>query len=302
MARLPFATVLPRRLSSPLSSLLPSLLAPLLPLLCGLSHAQTVTTPALSLRLSYELSAAPEPAAAPLSATAATKRSLSALLQRSLPRDPQVQAAQAALAAAQARYAQARSRLLPNLGLQSTHGRSSDKDGLFSVERQTRQVEATLRWNLYRGGADYAELKATEFEVAAAQADVRRAKEEVTERIAEAWFDVQRLARTLALAEARLADVVQLVAQVARQSEAGKASELDLQQAQNAQLEAELAQDALASDYQSAQIKLQLLTDPQTKVTLTRSSVDAAHDMADINLPPSSTSSPGDTSHNAALA
>lgn len=191
--------------------------------------------------------------------SAASGRTLPLLLAQALPRDPQVQGAQAVLAVAQARYRQARSRLFPNLGLQAENGRSTDLDGRFTVERQTRQVEATLRWNIYRGGADQGDIAASEFEVAAAEADLRRAKEESAERLAEAYFDLLRLARTRDHAGARLAEVVQLVAQVARQSEAGKLSDLDLQQAQNAQLEAELAQEALDSDYRSAQIKLRLL-------------------------------------------
>lgn len=197
--------------------------------------------------------------AAPTRFSAAPGRTLPLLLAQALPRDPQVQGAQAVLAVAQARYRQARSRLFPNLGLQAENGRSTDLDGRFTVERQTRQVEATLRWNIYRGGADRGDIAASEFEVAAAEADLRRAKEESAERLAEAYFDLLRLARTRDHAGARLAEVVQLVAQVARQSEAGKLSELDLQQAQNAQLEAELAQEALESDYHSAHIKLRLL-------------------------------------------
>jgi outer membrane protein TolC len=233
------------------------------------------------------------------------------LLERAVAGDPQVQAAQAALASAQARYRQARSRLLPNLGVQSTNGRSTDQDGPFNVERHTSQLEATLRWNLYRSGADYADMVAGGYEVMAAAADLRRAKEESAERIAEAYFDVQRLARTLSLAEARLADVVQLVAQVARQSEAGKVSELDLQQAQNAQLEAELAQDSLASDYQSAQIKLQRLTDPLNRGVLAasgsasgsasgnESASEPANELADFAF---SQSGAADSARNAALA
>ena len=290
-------SLLPIRLQIRLPMRLRVLLPILLPIVCGLAHGQAVVTPPLSLRLSYELSVQANPPATPLPSTAA--RGLTALLETTVSRDPQVQVAQAALAGAQARYRQARSRLLPNLGVQSTNGRSSDKDGPFSVERHTRQVEATLRWNLYHGGADYADMVASEFEVAAALADVRRAKEESAERLAEAYFDVQRLARTQSFAQARLADVVQLVAQVARQSEAGKASELDLQQAQNAQLEAELAQDALASDYQSAQIKLQLLADPLAKASITGSGSAAANDLVDFSFAQSGAST---SARNAALA
>ncbi|MFM9438327.1 outer membrane protein TolC, partial [Janthinobacterium sp. CG_23.3] len=186
-------------------------------------------------------------------------RGLPALLARALGRDPQVRAAHAALAGAQARYRQARSRLLPNAGIQASRGRSNDLDGAVDVERRTQQVEASLRWNVYNGGADRAEMAAAGHEVAAAEAELRRAREEGAERLAEAYFDVQRLDRTLLRSAARLIEVAQLVAQVGRQTELGKASELDAQLAQSSQLDAELTQDGLLSDRLTAQIKLAAL-------------------------------------------
>lgn len=184
---------------------------------------------------------------------------LHALLARVVVRDAQVQSAQAALASAQARYRQARSRMLPNLGVQANHGRSNDLDGRLTVERKTQQVEASLRWNLYQGGTDYAELAASEAEIIAAEAELQRANEEVAVRLSEAYSDLLRLRHSQRSAAARLAEVRQLVAQVALQTEAGKLSELDLQQAQNAELEAELSHSTLDSEQQSALIRLRLL-------------------------------------------
>ncbi|MEG2034057.1 MAG: TolC family protein, partial [Janthinobacterium sp.] len=89
-------------------------------------------------------------------------RGLPALLARAVPRDPQVIAAQAALATTEARYKQARSRLFPTAALQATRGRGNDLDGTQEVERRTHQVEASVRWNVYNGGADRAELDAAE--------------------------------------------------------------------------------------------------------------------------------------------
>ena len=183
-------------------------------------------------------------------------RGLPALLARAVPRDPQVIAAQATLVAAQARYRQARSRLLPNAGIQATGGRGSDLDGPLPVDRRTGQVEASLRWNLYNGGADLAELQAGQREVAAAEVDVRRAREESTARLAETYFDARRLERTLLLSGARLAEVGQLVGQMRRQADLGKASELDYQLAQSARLDAELVEDGLQADRAAAGARL----------------------------------------------
>lgn len=208
-------------------------------------------------------------------------------LGRVLPREPQVQAAQAALAVAQARYRQARSRLFPTLGLQAQHGDSRDLDGRLSVERHTRQAEASLRWNLYQGGSDQVELAANAAEVQAFAAELRRAKEEAAERLSEAYLDLLRLQRTRDSAAQRLAEVGQLVAQVTRQHEAGKLSELDLQQAQNAELEAELASATLDSDYQSGLLRLRLLAGGELPA-----------EIVDLNL---ERITPADTARNAAL-
>ena len=185
---------------------------------------------------------------------------LPALLARSVPRDPQVIAAQAMLGVARARYRQARSRLLPNAGIQASGGHGSDLDGALPVERRTEQVEANMRWNLYNGGADLAELQAGQREVAAAEVDVRRAREESAARLAETYFDVQRLARILLLSKVRLAVVDRLVEQMRRQADLGKASELDYQLAQSSRLDAQVVKDGLQADRAAAGIRLATLT------------------------------------------
>lgn len=186
-------------------------------------------------------------------------RGLPALLARAVPSDPQVITAQAALATAEARYKQARSRLFPTAAMQATRGRSNDVDGTLDVERRTHQVEASVRWNLYNGGADRAELDAAEREMAGAAFDVQRARAESAEKLAEAYFDMQRLERSLLQSQQRLHDVTLLVKQVARQAELGKSSEVDRELAQSSQLDAELVHDGVLTDRLAAQIKLEAL-------------------------------------------
>lgn len=186
-------------------------------------------------------------------------RGLPALLARAVPRDPQVIAAQAAQATAEARYRQARSRLFPTAALQATRGRSNDLDGALDVERRTHQVEASVRWNVYNGGADGAELDAAGRDMAGAAFDVQRARAESAEKLAEAYFDMQRLERSLLQSQERLRDVTQLVQQVTRQAELGKSSEVDRELAQSSQLDAELVHDGLLTDRLAAKIKLEAL-------------------------------------------
>jgi outer membrane protein TolC len=174
-------------------------------------------------------------------------------------------AAQAGLATAQARYKQARSRLFPNAGLQANKGRSNDLDasllpeGSTPVDRRTQEVTASLRWNVYNGGADRAEMSATGREIEAAAADLARAQSEAAERIAEAYFEVQRLDRSLAVSSERMAQVTLLVKLVTRQTELGKSSTLDGEQALSSQLDAELTHEGLQAERDAAKIKLDTL-------------------------------------------
>ncbi|MEY2891886.1 MAG: hypothetical protein RJA98_1794 [Pseudomonadota bacterium] len=181
------------------------------------------------------------------------------LLARVLTRDPQVRSAQAGAAIAEARLRQLRSRMAPSAGVQMTRGNSSDLESRTAVDRSVQRSEALLRWNLYNGGADRAEWRAAESEQTAANEDVRRAQDEVAARLAEAWFEAQRLDALRPASRERLADVRRLAQQVTRQSELGRAAEADVQQAQNALLDAEMSNDLLHAERSAAQARLQVL-------------------------------------------
>ena len=210
--------------------------------------------------LACSILAAPASAQTPAPAQVfAPATGLPALLARAVARDPQVIAAQAALATSEARYRQARSRLFPTAALQATRGQSKDLDGALDVERRTHQVEASLRWNLYNGGGDRAELDAAEREMNGAAFDVERARAESAEKLAEAYFDMLRLQRSLLQSQERLAEVSRMTQHVVRQAELGKASEVDRELAQSSQLDADLVHDGLLTDELAARIKLDAL-------------------------------------------
>ena len=75
---------------------------------------------ALLFCMAFACANAAAQSAPPATFQAQSMRGLPALLARAVPRDPQVVAAQAALATTEARYKQARSRLFPNAALQAT--------------------------------------------------------------------------------------------------------------------------------------------------------------------------------------
>ena len=241
MVRLP-----PHALTSALALLLTAWLAP--------AAAQPIGAAAEQLPFLPWLSPAP-PAVlpdVPAPPPAEQAESLGDLLARLLPREPQVRAALAQRQAADERRLQARSRLGPALYLQMNGGQAQETEILQGqINRTTNRVEAGLRWNLYNNGNDSAELSGAERDVAAAEQEWRRAREDVAERIAETYVELLHVQAQLTPAAERLTAV-----QVRQQTDAGKASAADLTQAEASLLDADVAYEQLLADHASARARL----------------------------------------------
>ncbi len=203
------------------------------------------------------------PATKPLMATAGAAsafafapETLPQLLQRVLPSDPQVRSARSQLEVSGERRTQARSRLLPNIGLQATQGRSAEQEFGLPIDRRSQRAETALRWNLYNVGNDAAEVRATGIDETAAEQDLRRAQEDAAQRVGEAYLEVLRLQSVVPRAADRLQAVQRLVEQTRRQADLGKMSDSDAQQAEAALLDAEIAHEETIADHESARRKL----------------------------------------------
>ena len=219
-------------------------------------QAQAQATQALESVKSL-LDAPAAPVLAPLAAApGGATESLAALLGRVLARDPQVRVADSLLQATQQRRLQARSRLGPSVYLSANEGGSSETEFGFPIKRTTSRSEAGLRWNLSNAGNDMAELNGATRDIDVAEQDLRRAREEVAERIAETYTDLLRLQTLLPHAAQRLDAVRKLVEQVRQQTAAGKTSEADATQAATSLLDAEIAHELLAADLDAARKKL----------------------------------------------
>jgi hypothetical protein len=72
---------------------------------------------------------------------------------------PSVRSAQALLRAAEAQITQARSDFLPSLGLSYRNADSRDETQGRPLDRNIRRSDASLRWNIFNGGADTARLR-----------------------------------------------------------------------------------------------------------------------------------------------
>jgi len=194
--------------------------------------------------------------------------SLQALLVRVLERDPQVRVAQLLLQASEQRRVQARSRLGPNVTVSSSYGRSVDNEGGLQINRRTDRTEAGLRWNLYNGGADLAEFRATSREVLAATDELRRAREDVTERLATAYTELVRVEQLVPRATERVDALQRLANQVQRQVEAGRVADADGQQAQASMIDAQIVLEQLQADLDAARQRLAALVGDVVRPTV----------------------------------
>ncbi|MDT7837380.1 TolC family protein [Aquabacterium sp. OR-4] len=191
--------------------------------------------------------------------------SLGAMVARVLAQDPAVRVQGHLLQASDERRQQAGSRMWPTIGLSSSRGSANvSEESLFGsatpFERRTDRTEATVRWNLYNYGNDGAELRGAARDLAAATEELRRAREETAERIAEVYADLLRVQQIVPRSAQRLAAVRRLVQQVGRQNEAGKVSDADLQQAQASLLDAEVVHEQWLADLSSARERLAAVT------------------------------------------
>ncbi len=221
-------------------------------------------------------------------AASAQPASLRDLLARSVPWDPQVRTSAATQAVAQERLAQSKSRLWPTLGLSVNAGESNDADFGLPVKRRIERSELLLRWNLYNGGADAAEISATEREWAAATADLSQAMDLVCERIGMAYLDAWRWQSLIEPSMNRLQTIERWVEQARVQLRAGRLSDADVQQAEYSLVDAQLSHQVLVSEWVGALASLQVYVgEPVSAVapqTLPRLSAEEAQTMVPAGI------------------
>jgi len=186
--------------------------------------------------------------------------SLPSLLGRVLPQDPQVRSSQALTDAAEQRFKTARSRLYgPVLSVEGSHGEATVSQFFVPYKQKTDQSAATLNWNLLNGGADKSEYDAAERELAAAREDLRRAREESAERIAQTYIEALRYQQLSGFSELRIQSLQELLDKARMQHESGKLSEADFVEISANKADAEIDHDQLRVAGISALARLRTL-------------------------------------------
>lgn len=181
-------------------------------------------------------------------ATTAQAQSLQALLEAARAYDATYLAAKAQFDANRAKAEQARSRVLPTVGLSAeafVNRRDSSLNALDdSFNNQTVKLGASHP--LYRPG-NQIEVEQAQRALQAAEAQLQAAEQELIVRVAQAYFDVLAAEDTLTFVRAQKAAVEQQLAAAKRNFEVGTATITDTREAQ-ARYDLVLAQEIAADN------------------------------------------------------
>ncbi|MCX7814977.1 MAG: TolC family outer membrane protein [Tepidimonas ignava] len=181
-------------------------------------------------------------------ATTAQAQSLQALLEAARAYDAAYLAAKAQLDANRAKAEQAKSRVLPTVGLSAeafVNRRDSSLNTLDdSFNNQTVKLGASHP--LYRPG-NHIEVEQAQRALQAAEAQLQAAEQDLIVRVAQAYFDVLAAEDTLTFVRAQKAAVEQQLAAAKRNFEVGTATITDTREAQ-ARYDLVLAQEIAADN------------------------------------------------------
>ena len=186
--------------------------------------------------------------------------SLSAAVQQVIDSHPNVRSSAALLEASAERVRQAKSNFYPTIGLQAASNEAQDSQLGTRLKRSTRNADAFLRWNLFRGLADYHSVRMAKRDNEAASEDLADAHERVALQVAASYLDVLRLRRRLAVAEAYVEQTARLVGDVGKLVAAGKTAPSDIDQVDVGHIEGQWEVAQLRGELAGAEQGYRLLT------------------------------------------
>lgn len=191
--------------------------------------------------------------AALLAALPAAAAPLAGVVEEVLARHPDIQSSRALLDASEERIIQARSNYYPVLGIEALASDANDRQFGQPLERTTRRNDAYLRWNLFRGLADWRAAGVAGRDSEAAAADLAEAHEQVALQVSRAYLEVTRLRLLVAMGEGYLADQRRLNDEIATRAELGRLSDADVEYAKASLIQAEMEQSTLRGQLRGAE-------------------------------------------------
>lgn len=190
-------------------------------------------------------------------------RSIVSALPRGLPQalgiarnnNPLIKVAKADLDAARALITQARSEYLPKLDIELLGRNGHDLDGVQGREEEFR-AELVMRWNLFRGGIDRANVQEQVRVADGERYGLKRANRDVEEQVRLAWDRQVQQRRRFGLLREQLASTGRLIDSYGEQFKVGDRSLLDLLDTQNTRFNAQISVETARSALEFAEYTL----------------------------------------------
>jgi TolC family type I secretion outer membrane protein len=144
---------------------------------------------------------------------------------------PDVVSARALLDAANERIRQSRSEYLPTAGLSYENSGTTEEISGASIDRDTSRLDATLRWNLFRGFADRGAISSATARKAASASELEDVREALALKVLEVYLDVQRNRALVEVSAAQIESLEALAQRVGKRAELGRISRVTVHQA-----------------------------------------------------------------------
>ena len=191
----------------------------------------------------------------PQSVASVQPRSLSNALGTARTNNPLIKIAKADLDTARALIIQARSEYYPKIDLEGQARHGYELDGVRGRETEFR-AEIILRWNLFRGGIDRANVQEQIRVADGARFGLRKAHREVEESVRLAWNRRVQQRRRYARLRDQLASTERLIGSYAEQFKVGDRSLLDLLDTQNTRFNTQISVETAHSALEFAEFRV----------------------------------------------
>ena len=173
---------------------------------------------------------------------------------------PDVTSASALLDAAGERLRQSRSAYLPTAGLSWEQSTSTEDIGDASIDRDVSRLDATLRWNLFRGFADRSAVASSEAGEDASAAELAAVQESLALRVIEVYLDVLKNQRLVAVSAQQIESLTELTERVSTRAEMGRISKVTIHQAKTRLVQAKSRHFQLRAALEASRLRFREIT------------------------------------------
>jgi len=192
---------------------------------------------------------------APPSVSNLQPRTLAEALGTARIHHPLIQTAKADLDASRAQIKQARSEYMPKLDIELLGRQGYELEGVIGRESELR-AELVMRWNLFRGGIDRANVQEQVRRADEERYGLRRAHREVEETVRLAWDRRNQQQRRYARLRDQLASTERLIVSYGEQFKVGERSLLDLLDTQNTRFNTQVTVETARAAFELAEYRV----------------------------------------------